>query len=120
MKHEFARKLRRNQTPFERKLWAALRDRRLARCKFRRQQPIGPYIADFVSFEAKLVIELDGSQHGERESEAADAARTTFLESHGFRVLRFWNDELIGNYEGVVEGIFRAATERPLTRIRAV
>ena len=115
MKHEFARKLRREQTSFERRLWSALRNRRLAHCKFRRQQPIGPYIADFVSFEMRLVIELDGSQHATPEHASTDSVRTTFLESQGFRVLRFWNGELVESFEGVVDAIFRATTERPLT-----
>jgi very-short-patch-repair endonuclease len=94
VKHEFARKLRREQTSFERRLWSALRNRKLAQCKFRRQQPIGPYVVDFVSFERNLVIELDGSQHGIPENASAGRIRTAFLKSHGFRVLRFWNSDL--------------------------
>ncbi|HUJ03471.1 MAG TPA: DUF559 domain-containing protein, partial [Rhizomicrobium sp.] len=68
MKHDFARKLRREQTDFERKIWYALRNRRFAGFKFRRQQPMGPYVVDFVCFEEKLVIELDGGQHGMPEN----------------------------------------------------
>jgi very-short-patch-repair endonuclease len=91
LKHEFARRLRREQTDFERRLWYALRDRRFLAYKFRRQQPIGPYVADFVCFQDKLVIELDGSQHAMPENLAGDRMRTEFLEGEGFRVLRFWN-----------------------------
>jgi adenine-specific DNA-methyltransferase len=108
MKHAFARTLRREQTDVERKLWYALRGRRFLGFKFRRQQPIGPYIADFVCFEAKLVIELDGEQHGDDAHIAYDHARTERLLADGFRVLRFWNGELIENFEGVLEGIERA------------
>jgi len=102
VKHEFARQLRREQTDVERKLWFALRDRRFHSFKFRRQQPIGPYIADFVCFEAKLVIELDGDQHGLAANEAYDRVRTERLEGDGFRVIRFWNNQLIENLDGVL------------------
>lgn len=113
MKHGFARMLRREQTDVERKLWYALRDRRFHEFKFRRQQPIGPYIADFVCFEAKLIIELDGGQHGDDMHIPYDEARSARLEADGFRVLRFWNHEAIENFEGVLEGI---AHTLPLTR----
>ena len=105
MKHAFARQLRREQTDVERKLWLALRDRRFHKLKFRRQQPIGPYVVDFVSFEAKLIIELDGSQHGLPENEAADRDRTKRLEADGFKVIRFWNSELNDNFDGVLDAI---------------
>jgi Uncharacterized protein conserved in bacteria len=108
MKHAFARTLRREQTDVERKLWYALRGRRLGGFKFRRQQPIGPYIADFVCFEAKLIVELDGEQHGEAAHTVYDRVRTERLKADGFRVLRFWNGELIENFDGVLEGIERA------------
>jgi very-short-patch-repair endonuclease len=84
-----------------------LADRRFHGFKFRRQQPIGPYIADFVCFDAKLAIELDGSQHGGDAQIAYDAARTKRLETDGFRVIRFTNTELIENFDGVLEGIER-------------
>jgi very-short-patch-repair endonuclease len=112
MKHALARRLRREQTDVERKLWHALRDRRFHACKFRRQQPLGPYVVDFVCFEQRLVIELDGSQHAEPEQLAHDAARTEFLDRDGFRVLRFWNAELNENFEGVLE-VIRLAVESP-------
>jgi len=105
VKHDLARKLRREQTQVERKLWLALRGRRFHKFKFRRQQPIGPYIADFVCFEAGLIIELDGDQHGLSRVMAYDTARTKRLASDGFRVLRFPNHELNGNFDGVLTGI---------------
>ena len=111
MKHDFARTLRREQTDFERKLWYALRNRRLGEFKFRRQQPIGPYVVDFVCFETRLVVELDGSQHDRAENVAADCVRTKFLESRGYRVLRFRNQALIESLDGVVEAIFAASHE---------
>jgi adenine-specific DNA-methyltransferase len=107
LKHDFARRLRRDQTAVERKLWYALRDRRLYGFKFRRQQPIGSYVVDFVCFEEKLIVELDGGQHGFDEKLAADAARTAYLQNEGFRVMRYWNSELVENLDGAMEGICR-------------
>jgi very-short-patch-repair endonuclease len=104
----FARRLRRDQTDFERKLWRELRNRRFSGFKFRRQQPIGSFIVDFVCFEANFIIELDGSQHSLPEKSAADQARTEYLESRGYRVLRFWNNELTDNFDGVLEMIYSA------------
>ncbi len=100
-----ARALRRNRTDAEAKLWRALADRRLDGFKFRRQFPIDRYVADFACIDAKLVVELDGSQHA--EAGAYDAERTAMLESCGFVVLRFWNGELASNFDGVVETIRR-------------
>jgi adenine-specific DNA-methyltransferase len=108
MKHAFARKLRREQTDAERKSWFALRGRRFSNFKFRRRQPIGPYIADFSCFEAKLVIELDGGQHGSDEELAYDGTRTKRLERDGFRVLRFPNHEINSNFDGVLDRIAHA------------
>ncbi|MBA2587368.1 MAG: endonuclease domain-containing protein [Alphaproteobacteria bacterium] len=105
MKHDLARKLRREQTQVERKLWLALRNRRFHKFKFRRQQPIGPYIADFVCFEAMLIIELDGDQHGSSRKLAYDAMRTKRLANDGFRVLRFPNHQLNSNFDGVLTAI---------------
>ncbi|HEX3429440.1 MAG TPA: DUF559 domain-containing protein [Rhizomicrobium sp.] len=110
MKHGLARKFRRNLTNAERKLWYVLRDRRFRDYKFRRQQPIGSYVCDFVCFEQKLVIELDGSQHAEPGTVAKDLARTAFLESRGFRVIRFWNVDFWKNRDGVLE-LMRLALE---------
>ncbi len=86
-------------------MWSALRDRRLSRYKFRRQHPIGEFIVDFACTERGLVIEVDGGQHSDN---AADAHRTVWLESHGWRVIRFWNNEVLNNTSGVVESILRA------------
>jgi very-short-patch-repair endonuclease len=112
MKYEFARKLRRESTNAERRLWSALRNRHVGRYKFLRQQPIGPYVVDFVCFEEKLIVELDGDQRDQPENRVADAARTAFLEREGFRVMRFWNHELDESLDSVIEAIFRAARER--------
>ena len=101
----FARALRERMTDAERALWYQLRAKRLLGWKFRRQQPIGNYIVDFVCFEARLVIELDGGQHAKRVD--ADAQRTAWLESRGFRVLRFWNDAVLKEIEAALEEIMR-------------
>ncbi|MFC3859906.1 endonuclease domain-containing protein [Deinococcus antarcticus] len=101
-----ARALRREQTPEERLLWRALRNRFL-NVKFRRQWPIAGYIVDFVCFEARLIIELDGSQHAEESACEYDAVRTEILEAGGFRVVRFWNNEVNTNLEGVLHTIQR-------------
>jgi very-short-patch-repair endonuclease len=101
-----ARSLRRDATEVEAKLWQALRGRRLDGCKFRRQFPIDRYIVDFACIDAGLVVELDGSQHGEQA--AYDAERTKILEACGFHVLRFWNHEINENLDGVLSVIGRA------------
>jgi|SRR5665213_839727 len=101
-----ARELRRDQTDVERTLWFALRGRRLAGTKFRRQVPIGSYIVDFVCIEQKLIVELDGGQHGDQT--AYDDRRTDFLSREGYRVLRFWNNELVENFDGVLATIVEA------------
>jgi primosomal protein N' (replication factor Y) len=106
----FARHLRRAQTDAEGKLWLHLRNRRLYGVKFRRQHPIGKYIADFCSVESELIIELDGGQHMERTKE--DGQRSRFFEHKGFRVLRFWNNEVLLNTEAVVEQIARFIGDR--------
>ena len=105
MKHDFAKKLRRGLTDVERKLWYALRNRRFQGYKFRRQQPIGPYIVDFICFESQLVIELDGGQHGLDDAIAYDLARTDFLKKDGFEILRFFNHEINANLDGVLDTI---------------
>ncbi|HEX5599963.1 MAG TPA: endonuclease domain-containing protein [Hyphomicrobiaceae bacterium] len=98
-----ARQLRARQTDVERKLWFLLRDRRLNGAKFRRQVPIGNYFVDFVCQEAKLIVEVDGSQHSDQV--AYDCARTEWLRSVGYRVLRIWNNDLTENEEGVLTAI---------------
>jgi very-short-patch-repair endonuclease len=86
-------------------MWAALRDRRLSRYKFRRQHPIGPYVVDFACTEHALVIEIDGGQHADI---AANTRRTAWLESCGWKVMRFWNNDVLANPNGVIETILRA------------
>jgi very-short-patch-repair endonuclease len=100
-----AQELRRNMTDCERKLWRRLKHRELG-FKFRRQMPIGNYIADFACPAARIVIELDGGQHGSDEAEALDRIRTAAIERSGFRVIRFWNHEVIEQLDDVVEKIW--------------
>ena len=97
---DFARKLRKNSTIAERKLWHRLRSRNFLGLKFRRQEPIGNYIVDFACYEKKLIIELDGGQHNEFSKK--DIPRTKALEKEGYIVLRFWNNDVINNIEGVL------------------
>lgn len=106
MYHALARQLRTRMTDDERKLWRELRNRHFGCMKFRRQQPIGPYVVDFVSFEAKLIIELDGVQHCEKDRRSADEARTHFLETQGFRVVRYWNTEVFKEFDSVLNSIY--------------
>jgi very-short-patch-repair endonuclease len=103
-----ARRLRREMTDAERKLWYAVRARRLARLGFRRQVPIGPFIVDFFCPEHRLIIELDGSQHGTDEALRYDAERTEWLAANGYRVMRFWNREVLTNLDGVPTAILEA------------
>jgi len=101
-----AKGLRQNRTKAEKRLWERLRRKRIDGFRFRQQAPIGKYVADFVCFETKLVVELDGGQHAEQA--AADAQRSEWLESEGFQVLRFWNNEVFENINGV-EAVIQAA-----------
>ena len=96
-----ARTLRRRSTDAENRLWYYLRDRRLEGAKFVRQFPIGGFVADFACRDAHLAIELDGGQH----SPAADAPRTEVIEAFGYRIIRFWNNDVLENTEGVLEAI---------------
>ncbi|MGB0085374.1 MAG: DUF559 domain-containing protein [Rhodomicrobiaceae bacterium] len=100
-----ARKLRRNQTDAELKLWLHLRNRRLDGLKFRRQVRVAGFVADFLCEGTKLIVEVDGSQHAE---DANDAERTKVLQAAGFEVLRFWNSDVLHNIEGVLERINEA------------
>jgi len=102
-----AQALRAAQTEVERRLRHRLRNRQLNAVKFRRQHPIGPYIAGFFCLEARLVIELDGTQHGDERARKADDLRTEYLETNGYQVLRFWNEEVLDNMDGVLETIAR-------------
>src|SRR5665213_868094 len=97
--HPRARVLRTNMTDAERAVWQLLRSHQIQGYKFRRQVPIGRYIADFVCHEARLIIEIDGGQHD--ASAKRDAIRTDFLQTQGYRVLRFWNNDVLANPEGV-------------------
>jgi very-short-patch-repair endonuclease len=101
-----AKRLRSIQTPAEQLVWSLLRDRRLAGLKFRRQFPIGPYIADFYCHEVKLVVELDGDSHEKTADE--DAERTRYLETRGLRILRVQNAEVLSDLESVAFGILKA------------
>jgi len=94
-----AKSLRQNLTDAERRLWSALRAKRFATYKFRRQEPLGGYVVDFVCFSRKLIVEVDGGQH----SAEADAGRTAELQRRGFTVIRFWNNEVLGNLPGVLD-----------------
>lgn len=96
-----ARSLRRNSTDAEQKLWQCLRNRQLAGAKFRRQVQIGNYIVDFLCPVARLIVELDGGQHRPED----DAERTAFLEAQGFRLIRFWNNDVLCNLAGVLQVI---------------
>lgn len=100
-----ARTLRREQTAAESKLWACLRNRQLGGVKFSRQVSIGPFFADFCCREAKLVIEIDGVTHETSEELASDTRRSAWLEAQGYRVIRFCNEELMGDLDAVLERI---------------
>jgi very-short-patch-repair endonuclease len=120
---ERARRMRREKGDAERRLWRELRELNRRGFHFRQQAPVGPYIADFADHSAKLVIEVDGSQHGEPKAIKLDTARTRWLERNGYRVLRFWNREVLANMEGVMVAILLAlgvlaANGEPATRRR--
>jgi very-short-patch-repair endonuclease len=106
--HGHARRLRREMTDAETRLWFALRAHRLDGLSFRRQTPIGKFIVDFVCQDRRLIIELDGGQHAESQK---DAERDNWLASKGYRVLRFWNSDVLANRDGVLEMIVAAARE---------
>ena len=118
MSNERARELRRDATDAERRLWSALRNRRLRGYRFRRQHSIGDFIVDFACTRHRLIVEADGGQHSDND---ADLRRTAWLESEGWRVLRFWNNDALANTDGVVETILRALVSEythPLPRLR--
>jgi very-short-patch-repair endonuclease len=103
-----ARALRREETDAERKLWQRLQAKEFAGFKFRRQFPIGDFIADFCCRERKLVVELDGGQHAEPAGITRDLWRTRLLEGRGYRVIRFWDNEVLTNIDGVLQVILEA------------
>jgi very-short-patch-repair endonuclease len=98
-----ARNLRKRLTDTEQLLWSQLRTRQIEGCKFRRQTPIGKYIVDFICHEHRLIVEVDGGQHSENVNE--DKIRDTWLGEQGYKILRFWNNEVLTNMEGVLEVI---------------
>jgi very-short-patch-repair endonuclease len=107
--HHRARRLRRDQTDAEKKLWSRLRAKRLDQFRFRRQFAIGNFIADFACPEARLVIELDGGHHLDQEEK--DDWRTKIIVQHGFRVIRFWDSDVLTGIDDVVEKIVQALRE---------
>jgi len=101
--HARARFLRQNLTEAEKRVWQILRSRQMNGHRFRRQVPIGPYIADFLCHEARLIVEIDGGQHN--PSSQQEAERSAFLQTEGYRILRLWNNEVLENPEGAHEAI---------------
>ena len=110
LQRQFVKTLRQQMTEAETLLWRHLRAHRLNGEKFRRQQPVGPYIVDFIHFGARLIVEADGGQHNESSS---DAKRDAWLKAAGFRVLRFWNNEILQNTEAVLEVVIDAVKGPP-------
>jgi very-short-patch-repair endonuclease len=106
-----ARRLRREMTDAERKLWGRLRHLELPDTHFRRQATIGPYFADFACHAQRLVVEVDGSQHAEAANMLRDEERSAYLRSGGYRVLRFWNNDVLQRIESVMEAIYSALRE---------
>ena len=101
--HARARTLRQNMTQAERRVWQILRSQRMTGYPFRRQVPVGRYIADFVCHEARLIVEIDGGQHD--RASPREAERTGFLQNQGYRILRSWNNEVLANLDGVHQTI---------------
>ncbi|MGB9722555.1 MAG: endonuclease domain-containing protein [Chloroflexia bacterium] len=106
-----ARALRRQATEAEKLLWHHLRAKQLGGAKFRRQEPIGKYIVDFVCFSHRLVIELDGGQHAQPRGQLSDRQRDAWLQEQGFKVLRFWDGDVLRNIEGVIEAIYGVSAD---------
>jgi len=105
MASPLARRLRATATDAEIRLWSRLRRKQLEGFRFRRQHPMGPYVVDFFCADAMLIIEVDGGQHADS---ATDAIRTRWLEQRGYRVIRFWNNDVLANTEGVLFSILEA------------
>ncbi|MSR85575.1 endonuclease domain-containing protein [Candidatus Uhrbacteria bacterium] len=110
---ERRRELRKNQTDSEKILWQYLRNKQMKGLKFYRQYGVGPYILDFYCQKLGLAIELDGSQHLEKEKRLYDEARTQFLQSFHIRVIRFWSNDAIKNTKGVLDAIYQATETHP-------
>ncbi|MCZ4298650.1 endonuclease domain-containing protein [Henriciella marina] len=111
-KTKLARAMRKAPTSAEAKLWARLRRRQVVNCRFRRQHPVGPFVADFACVERKVIVEVDGATHSTEAEWAHDLKRTEFLEAEGWKVVRASNAEVYENLEGVLEGIRLALVER--------
>ncbi len=111
MANERARHLRRNQTEAERKLWVHLREMKHKGFHFRRQCPVGPYIADFLCYSARIVVEVDGGQHGMEAGIEHDRRRDDWFVENSYRVLRYWNNDVLANTEGVMETILSVLNE---------
>ena len=109
---EHARILQKNDTEAERRLWEALRNRRLGNFKFIRQLSIGPYIVDFACRDCKLIVEVDGATHGTDAEVNYDERRSTYLREQGYRILRFWNNDIFVGLSEVCDAILLALTER--------
>jgi very-short-patch-repair endonuclease len=112
-KRKTAKNLRANTTAAEDILWRHLRRLEIKGSHFRRQVPIGPYVADFACLKERLIIEVDGSQHGEDDNSRHDEVRTRWLNSEGYRVMRFWNNDVMSNTESVMEAIHDASAVTP-------
>ena len=112
MSTQRARQLRKAMTDAEQVLWARLRRRQLYGLKFRRQQPMGNYIVDFVCLEKKLVVEVDGGQHADRAE--YDARRSRWLEDQGFKVMRFWNNQVLVETEAVIQAVANVLSPPPV------
>ena len=106
-----ARELRKNATRAELALWGQLRNRQVRGVRFNFQRPVGPYICDFIARTPNLIVEVDGGQHALNVE--ADAKRTAFLKMRGYRLIRFWNNDVLENIEGVVAAIEKALADRP-------
>ena len=112
-----ARLLRKNSTDAEQLIWRILRNRQFHNLKFRRQYPIKPYIVDFVCLTNSLIVEIDGGQHADQIT--YDNRRSVFLKSKGFQVIRFWNNEVLENLEGVYQSLTRALEKNHTIKIKA-
>jgi len=109
--YNIARKLRKNSTEQERIMWKLLRNRKFKNLKFKRQVPVGNYVADFLCEEKKLIIEIDGGQHNESENIIKDNTRTKYFESEGYNIIRFWNNEVTENLSGVYDKLSKIVEE---------
>ncbi len=109
LKTQQARHLRKNMTDAERKIWHSIKGKKIKNHRFRRQHPIGPYIVDFVCLENRIVIEIDGGQHAWQKE--TDEKRTKWLESEGYRVIRFWNNQIMNEFNGVIQILWNMLEE---------